>query len=89
MNLQEAILRDLPESPEDKLWLNSFNLRDMIRVIKGVCKITETIPNLSSLSMHGLLKLWIYVVDKVYSQKISHHKKGFLFYQINNVLMEE
>lgn len=91
INLQDVISRDLAQSSIQKGKENTkklFNLRDMVRVIRGICKVTENLLNPSNLTIHSLLRFWVYVVDKVYNQKINSQKKSFLFYHINNVLME-
>jgi hypothetical protein len=59
----------------------------MIRIVRGVAKITENLSESKSLTLHTILRFWIYLTESVYSQKIALDKKGSLFYLINNVLM--
>lgn len=79
----------------DERSLAMFNLKDMIKIVGGVCKITQSMSESDSvngyngnlLTLHSLLRYWVYLSDKIYSQKLGNQKKGFLFYLINNVLM--
>ena len=42
----------------------------MIRIVRGVAKITENLSESKSLTLHTILRFWIYLTESVYSQKI-------------------
>ena len=52
-------------------------------------KVSLLVRGKHSTDSHTLLRLWVYLVEIIYGQKIKERQKHSLFYLINNVLIQK